>query len=475
MTEERGPPPHVEGPPYSVVVPPPHDIGLEKAVLGACMTYDVVADVAEVITGRDLYCEAHVPLFAAILELYEDGDTIDITTVKERLQANGDFERVGGILYLTDCANEVATGVQASRHAKILKDHSTKRQAILLGHKLTKGGYDPQQDTSDLLQETDEELLKLAMGQGTEGGFRIIYDIHSDLMVSIDEAKARGAKLAGLDTGFPSINEATGGWENGDLIIFAARPSEGKTALLLEEARYLSHINKVPGAFFSLEMNEKQLAGRQVAEYCNIDSLRVKTGSMDEFEFLRMTQGMAHLSSLQLYVCDKPGISIMEMRARCRRLQKQHGLGFVMADYIQLITAPDCQSREQEVAKVSRGLKGLAKELNVPVIAAAQLSRATEHRADRRPVLADLRESGALEQDADIVAFIYHPARSGKKGDDGEDLSGSVELIFAKQRNGPTDSIWLEWHAKTTSFRDPKWAKREVVGGTLGRFYYGEG
>ena len=476
MTDIQGNGPPMPEDPYApasnVLRAPPHDIQLEQEVLSACMNYDVIADVAEIVSGRDMYHQAHLQIFAAMMDLYEDGDAIDYFTVRETLKQHGSWDAIGGDVYLSLVSATAMTGVNAPRHARILKDYSTKRAAITLGAELSSGAYDLQQDTSDLLQQTDEKLLRLVMGQGRTGGFRVMADIHSDLMGLIDENKARGTALAGLRTGFPSIDEATGGWENGDLIIIAARPGEAKTSLLLQEARFVSYLNQCPGAFFSLEMNETQLGARQIAEYCSIDSLRVKTGSMSDEEFQRMTDGMGHLSGLRLYIDDTPGLSIMECRARSRRLKKEHGLGFVMIDYLQLMTATDQRSREQEVAKVSRGLKGLAKELDVPVLAAAQLSRATEGRADRRPVLADLRESGAIEQDADIVCFIYHPSKAGIKGRDGEDLTGLVELIFAKQRNAPTQSIKMRWEEKTTSFRDPKWAKREMVGGELGRFYF---
>jgi replicative DNA helicase len=444
--------------------PLPNNNDAEKSVLGACLlSSEGAAHAAELLQPNRFYDPGHKIIFATILELFEDGIRVEQLAVWNRICENGDEFRVpNGIALLADLAGGVATAANIRHHASILRTLWLKRRAIEVGADLQKRGYDVSEDADETIAKADEALIGLA-NETSEGGFTSMEVIYEDLFESIDENRKRGTTLAGHNTGYPTINEATGGFENSDLWLIAARPSEGKTALLMQIARFMSDLNDEPGAIISLEMSKRQLAVRQVAEYCSIDSLRVKTGKMTQDELLRMTKATPYLTSLKLHIDDEPGMSITQARARCRRLKQRFGLGFVIVDYLQLMTATGERSREQEVSKVSRGLKGLAKELNIPVLAAAQIGRGAEERANRRPQLRDLRESGSLEQDADGVIFIYHPSKGGATEDENgvQVTERDVDLIIAKQRNGETGNLRMKWKKETTSFRDLKWVMQE--------------
>ena len=434
---------------------PPQAVEVERAVLGA-MVIDQRA-VGRAIEILDETCFYHVPhglIFLAILSLYERNEAVDQLTLGEELKRRGQLEEVGGVVYLATLAMEVATAANIDHHAKIVLDKGMSRFLIETAAAISERAFEGRSDVQELIDWSEQRIFSLSERRLNQG-FEPIESVLHETFEHIERAHSKTSAVTGVDTGFADLNDITSGLQNGDLIIVAARPSVGKTALAMCLARNAAVDHGVGVAVFSLEMTRHQVAQRLLCVETRVDLHKLRTGRLGEEDWMHLTRNVGKLAQAPIYIDDTPGITVLESRAKARRLQREHGLGMVIIDYLQLMTSHNfTQSREQEVSQISRGLKGLAKELDVPVVALSQLSRATEARTDRRPQLSDLRESGSLEQDSDVVCFIYRPELYDVKGRDGDKQEGIAEIIIGKQRNGPTGSVHMMWNAESASFEN---------------------
>lgn len=439
---------------------PPQAVEVEQAVLGA-MIIDQRA-IGRAIETLDESCFYHAPngtIYQAILGLYERGEAVDQLTLAEELKRREKLDGVGGVVYLAKLAAEVATGANIDYHARIVLEKALGRRLIETATEVTQQAYKGTEDVHELIDWAEQRIFNLSE-RGLNQGFEPIETVMSETLEQIERAHNRVSTVSGVDTGFSGLNEQTSGFQPSDLIILAARPSVGKTALALSFARNAAVETKVGVGIFSLEMSKTQLAQRLLSAETRVDLHRLRTGRLSEEDWMRLTHNVGRLADAPIYIDDTPGITVLETRAKARRLKREYGIGLVIIDYLQLMNSHEqVASREQEISRISRGLKALAKELNVPVVALSQLSRAVESRTDRRPQLSDLRESGSIEQDADVVMFIYRPEIYGLKAADGSSLEGFAELIIGKQRNGPTGSVHLSWNPESATYDQmaPEW------------------
>lgn len=438
---------------------PPHDEDAERAVLGAClMAKGAVVIALELLTPEMFYLRSHAIVFQAVRDLDEQGTGIDQITMAAHLRAVGRLDEVG-IVYLCDLAALLATWHNVRFHAGLVIDAWKRRRLIELGRQAAERAFDLSLDPREVWQQTDSEVLSLST-QGPASPVVHAHGLFSGLVDKVQEASQSATELVGLDTGLPSLNNLTGGIRPGNLFLIAARPSVGKTALALQMAVRAAAAG-VPVMVFSLEMSRDELGYRLISQQTSIDSRRLRLGRLRDAEWVEFNGAVARLAALPLAIDDTGAIGLVEARARARQLHQRQPLGLIVVDYLQLMTVTGYHSREQEVSAISRGLKALAKELQVPVLALSQLSRAVESRADRRPQLSDLRESGGLEQDADQVLFIWRsePPKGGNGSDPGAASTAPVELILAKERNGPTGSVHCRWRPEATVFVEeaPQW------------------
>ena len=432
---------------------PPQAIEVEQAVLGAMLLDNrAVGRAIELLDRVYFYHPPHGKIFDAIIALYERNEAVDQLTLGEELKKRGHLEEVGGVVYLATLASEVATAANIDHHAKIVLEKGLTRSLIEATSEIAERAYEERSDAQELLDWSEQRIFSLSEKQLSQG-FEGIDDVLHETFEQIELAHNRDSSVTGVDTGFADLNDMTSGFQNGDLVIIAARPSVGKTALAMCLARNAAVSAGKGVAIFSLEMSKQQVAQRLLCIETRIDLHKLRTGRLRDDDWLHLTRNVTTLAQAPIYIDDAPGITVLEARAKTRRLMRERGIGLVIVDYLQLMTSRDSiNSREQEVSSISRGLKGLAKELNVPVVALSQLSRATESRTDRRPQLSDLRESGSIEQDADVVMFIYRPDLYGLTTGDGASLESVAEIIIGKQRNGPTGSVNLMWNAPCASF-----------------------
>ena len=432
---------------------PPQAIEVEQAVLGAMLLDQrAVGRAVELLDRMYFYHGPHAKIFEAIITLYERNEAVDQLTLGEELKKRGQLEEVGGVVYLATLASEVATAANIDHHAKIVVEKGLTRSLIEAAALITERAYEERSDAKELLDWSEQRIFSLSEKQLSQG-FEGIDDVLHETFEQIEQAHNRDSSVTGVDTGFADLNDMTAGFQNGDLVIIAARPSVGKTALAMCLARNAAVAAGKGVAIFSLEMSKQQVAQRLLCIETKIDLHKLRTGRLREGDWVHLTRNVTTLAQAPIYIDDAPGITVLEARAKARRLMRERGIGLVIIDYLQLMTSRDSvSSREQEVSSISRGLKGLAKELNVPVVALSQLSRATETRTDRRPQLSDLRESGSIEQDADVVMFIYRPDLYGLATGDGAGLESVAEIIIGKQRNGPTGSVSMMWNAPCASF-----------------------
>jgi replicative DNA helicase len=432
---------------------PPQAIEVEQAVLGAMLLDNrAVGRAIELLDRVYFYHSPHGKIFDAIIALYERNEAVDQLTLGEELKKRGHLEEVGGVVYLATLASEVATAANIDHHAKIVLEKGLTRSLIEATSEIAERAYEERSDAQELLDWSEQRIFSLSEKQLSQG-FEGIDDVLHETFEQIELAHNRDSSVTGVDTGFADLNDMTSGFQNGDLVIIAARPSVGKTALAMCLARNAAVSAGKGVAIFSLEMSKQQVAQRLLCIETRIDLHKLRTGRLRDDDWLHLTRNVTTLAQAPIYIDDAPGITVLEARAKTRRLMRERGIGLVIIDYLQLMTSRDSiNSREQEVSSISRGLKGLAKELNVPVVALSQLSRATESRTDRRPQLSDLRESGSIEQDADVVMFIYRPDLYGLTTGDGASLESVAEIIIGKQRNGPTGSVNLMWNAPCASF-----------------------
>ena len=439
---------------------PPQAVEVEQAVLGAMMLEQrAIVRAVEILDESCFYHAPHSRIFAAMIDLFERGTAVDQLTLTEELKRRGQLGDVGGVVYLAKLGSEVATTANIDFHAQIVLEKALSRKLIETASEVIERAYAADQDVQTLIDKAEQQLFSLSENQLGDG-FEPLTKVMGEAFEHIERIHAKTGTVLGVDTGFPALNELTSGFQKGDLVILAARPSVGKTALALTLARNAAVEAGVGVAIFSLEMSKMQLAQRLLSAETKVDLHKLRTGRLREEDWIHLTRNIDRLAQAPIYIDDTPGISVLEARAKARRLQREYGIGMVVIDYLQLMSGHiRAQSREQEISHISRGLKAMAKELDVPVLALSQLSRAVESRTDRRPQLSDLRESGSLEQDADVVMFIYRPEMYGLKSPDGESLEGIAQIIIGKQRNGPVDSVDLMWHKESAAYEAmaPEW------------------
>lgn len=415
----------------------PHNDLIEQNVLGAILIdSDAIIAVSEILTPKDFYNETNSIIYDAMLVLYEQHQPIDLLTLTEALKKKKQLKKVD-TAYLTDLADKVMTAVNVKSYAQIVKENATKRSLVHAGTEVAELGYAEDKEVKEILDMAESAIFSISQGH-MKGGFIPIKDTLTESFDRIDELHKLGVGMRGVRTGFLDLDNMLSGMQKANLLILAARPGQGKTALVLNIAQHIALKDKKPVGIFSLEMSKEELVDRFLISQSDVDAWKLKTGRLSEDDFTKLSQAMGELAEAPLFIDDTPGLTILEMRSKARRLQMEHNLGLVVVDYLQLIDpGRKYDNRVQEVSMVSQSLKNLARELNVPVLAASQLSRAVEHRGERRPQLADLRESGAIEQDADVVMFIYRP--------DAEVTTPQVpiKLLIAKHRNGPTGEIDL--------------------------------
>lgn len=436
---------------------PPQSIDMEEAVLGAIMLEkEAVITILDILKTESFYKEAHQKIYGAILELSKKEHPVDLYTVTEELRATGQLDIVGGPVYLTQLTSKVVSAAHVEFHARIVAQKYIQRELIRVSSDIQGKAFDDTYDVNELLDYSENELFQIAEGN-IKKEVAPINLVLKEAIHEIEEASRKEDALVGVPSGFTRLDRLTSGWQNSDLIIVAARPSMGKTAFALSMARNMAVDHKKSIGIFSLEMSSVQLVNRLIVAETELPSNRIRNGRLNEEEWKQLEERIKTLEKAKIYIDDTPGISVFELRAKCRRLKAQHKLDIAMVDYLQLMTGPkDSGSREQEVSAISRALKSIAKELSIPIIALSQLNRSVEVRGgNKRPQLSDLRESGAIEQDADMVVFIHRPEKYGLLVlDDGSPSKGIAEIILAKNRNGPVDDVMLRFREERAQFAD---------------------
>jgi len=432
---------------------------VEEAVLGAIMLdKEAMNTVSEMLRPECFYREENQKVFAAVMDLFSEGQPVDVLTVADKLKETNDFQWVGGARFLARLASRISSAAHVEIHARIVLEHYLKREIITISHNAVKEAYEDQTDVFELLDRTETSIFQIA----EKNIGRNVVDMKSLLKRSIDairEKKNSEDGVTGVPSGMIDLDRTTGGWQNSDLIILAARPGMGKTAFVLTAARNAAVKFKKPVAVFSLEMPAEQLVNRLISAETGLPGEKLRKGNLEEYEWAQLHNLINELANAKLFIDDTPAITPVQLRAKCRRLKQQHDIGMIVIDYLQLMNVEGLRggTRTEEVSLISRSLKALAKELNVPVIALSQLSRSVETRGGiKRPMLSDLRESGAIEQDADLVAFLYRPEYYQLKeyDVDGRSTDGLVEFILAKHRNGDTGTVLLRFLPKNTRFVD---------------------
>ncbi len=438
---------------------PPQAIELEEAVLGALLIdNEALDDVIDIINADAFYKDGHKEIYEAITRLFNSSKPIDILTVAQELKEAGKLEVAGGEYYLATLTQQVSSSAHIEFHARIIIQKFIQRELIRIANEIIRDAYDETTDVLDLLDDSEQKIFEIA-----EGNIKKNYDTAESLIQqalhNIEEISKKEG-LSGVPSGFTLLDKLTGGWQNSDLVILAARPGMGKTAFVLSMARNMAITHNVPVGIFSLEMSSVQLITRLISSETSLESDKLRKGNLESHEWQQLNDKIKDLEKAPLFIDDTPALSVFDLRAKCRRLVAQHKVGIIVIDYLQLMTTGSSSkggNREQEISTISRSLKSIAKELNVPVIALSQLSRAVETRGgSKRPLLSDLRESGAIEQDADIVSFIYRPEYYGMTewDDDALPCQGQAEFIVAKHRNGGLDNIRLKFINHLAKFTD---------------------
>lgn len=424
---------------------PPQNIEAEQSLLGALLIdKDAIVQISEILHPGYFYrTEQHGSIYEAMQSLFERREPIDLVTLTEELKKLGTYDKVGGSAYLTTLVNIVPTSAHVENYAKIIKSHAVRRNLIAQSTKLIERAYDEGGLVEDLLEQAEAGIFSLSQ-EHVSRDFIPIKDALTQSFDRLDELQKSSGKLRGVPTGYRDLDSKLAGMQQSNLIILAARPGQGKTSFAINIAQNVAVNSGLPTGIFSLEMSQEELVDRLLVGQADIDAWKLKTGKLDEKDFDKLSLAMGELAEAPIYIDDTPGISLAEMRTKARRLQIEHGLKFLIVDYLQLIHGRNLENRVQEVSEISQGLKNLARELKIPVLAISQLSRAVEARGSRRPQLADLRESGAIEQDADVVMFIYR--------EDPDEHPEQVLLDIQKHRNGPVGEISLMFKAERTKF-----------------------
>ena len=431
---------------------PPHNIEAEQAVLGAVfLEPEAFSTASELLMPDDFYRAGHQRIFEIMVSLSDKGEPIDLVTVTTALANQNTLEEVGGVSYLTELAESVPTAANIGYYSKIVEEKALLRRLIRTATDIVTMGYQSEEEVEDALNEAEKNILEVS-NRRNSGAFKAVKDVLIDVYDNIEQLHNRKGDTTGVPTGFRDLDRITSGFQPNDLIIIAARPSVGKTAFALNVAQNVAVNTDENVAIFSLEMGADQLVSRMLCAEGNIDAQRLRTGNLEAEDWSKLTMAMGSLSNAGIYIDDSAGIRVGEIRSKCRRLKQEHGLGMIMIDYLQLISgsARNQENRQQEVSEISRSLKALARELSVPVIALSQLSRGVESRQDKRPMMSDLRESGSIEQDADIVGFLYRDDYY----DTESEKQNIIEIIISKQRNGPVGTVELAFVKEYNKFVD---------------------
>ncbi|ARF17491.1 replicative DNA helicase [Sporosarcina sp. P3] len=438
---------------------PPHNNEAEQSVLGAIfLEPQALITASEILLPEDFYRIAHKKIFETMLVLNDRGQPVDLVTIAEELKVKNELEDVGGISYITELANAVPTAANIVYYANIVEEKALLRRLIRVATDIVEDGYTREDEVEALLGEAEKKMMEVS-NRKNAGDFRHIKDVLVETYDNIELLHTRKGDVTGIPTGFRDLDQITAGFQRNDLIIVAARPSVGKTAFALNVAQNVATKTDENVAIFSLEMGAEQLVMRMLCAEGNIDAQVLRTGNLEADDWRKLTMAMGSLSNAGIFIDDSPGIRINEIRSKCRRLQQEHGLGMIMIDYLQLImgSGRGSDNRQQEVSEISRSLKALARELKIPVIALSQLSRGVEQRQDKRPMMSDLRESGSIEQDADIVSFLYREDYYDKE----TEMQNMIEIIIAKQRNGPTGTVTLAFAKEYNKFLNIDWSQHE--------------
>ena len=431
----------------------PHSIDAEKSVIGAMlMGREAVMTAGEILISDDFYQQQYGVIFDAMVELFNEGKPVDVITLQDRLKEKDVPPEISSMEFARDVLSAVPTSANVKYYANIVKDKATLRRLIQVNEDIANECYLGKEKTEDILADTEKKLFKLLMQQNS-GDYVPIRQVVLNALDNIEKASKTSGSVTGIPTGFTDLDYQTAGLQPSDLILVAARPSMGKTAFVLNIAQHVAFKAKKAVAVFSLEMSKEQLVNRLFALESRVDAQKLRTGNLTDEEWGRLIEGAGIVGESKLIIDDTPGISISEMRSKCRKYKIDHDIGIIIIDYLQLMSGSGKnESRQQEISDISRSLKALARELNVPVVALSQLSRAVEQRPDHRPMLSDLRESGAIEQDADVVMFIYRDDYYHKDSEE----KGVAEIIVAKQRNGPIGTVKLVWLPNYTKFVNMK-------------------
>ncbi|MCR6098504.1 replicative DNA helicase [Salipaludibacillus agaradhaerens] len=429
---------------------PPQNIEAEQAVLGAIFLEDqALITASERLIPEDFYRVAHQRIYSVMLELSSKSEPVDLVTVTSELETKNWLEETGGVSYLSDLANAVPTAANISYYSQIVEEKSLLRKLIRVATNIATEGYAADEDVEAILSDAEKAILEVAQKRSA-GEFADIKEVLIEAFDKIEMLQHTAGEVTGIPTGFTELDRITAGFQRNDLVIVAARPSVGKTAFALNISQNVATKTDENVAIFSLEMGADQLVMRMLCAEGNIDAQRLRTGRLEDEDWQRLTMAMGSLSKAGIYIDDTPGIKVKDIRAKCRKLKKERGLGMIMIDYLQLIQGDSRsgEGRQQEVSEISRELKGLARELELPVIALSQLSRGVESRQDKRPMMSDIRESGSIEQDADIVAFLYRDDYYDQESEN-KDI---IEIIIAKQRNGPVGTVELAFVKEYNKF-----------------------
>ena len=429
----------------------PHSIEAERSVVGAMlMDRDAIMTSAEIISGNDFYQSAYGVIFDAMVELFNEGKPVDLVTLQDRLKEKAVPEEIASLEFAKDLVMSALTSANVKYHAQIVADKSVLRRLIRLNEEIANTCYAGNEPLEEILEKTEKSVFELLEKRNT-GEFVPIKQVVLNALERIEKASKSKGVVTGIPTGFIDVDYKLSGLQPSDLVLIAARPSMGKTAFVLNIAQYIAFKKEKSVAIFSLEMSKEQLVNRLFSLEAQVDAQKIRTGDMKDSDWEKLIEGAGIIGKSRLIIDDTPGISISELRSKCRKYKLEQGMDVIIIDYLQLMTGSvgrSQESRQQEISEISRSLKGLARELNVPVVALSQLSRAVEGRPDKRPMLSDLRESGAIEQDADVVMFIYRDEYYNKDSE----FKKQAEIIIAKQRNGPVGTVNLAWLGEYTKF-----------------------
>lgn len=433
----------------------PHNNDAEKSVIGAMlMDRDVISDVADLLSKEDFYNAQYGILFENMVELYNEGRPVDLVTLSDRLKMKDVPEDICSPSFIGEIMSDIVTSANAKNHAQIVQDKAVLRRLITLSEGITNDCFSDSDKVENILEDAEGKIFRLVQNRNGSSDFTPVSQIVVNVIGEIEEAARNKGKVTGLSTGFTDLDNMLTGLHGGELLLVAARPAMGKTAFVLNIAHDLAVVHKKPCAIFSLEMSKEQLISRMIAIDAMVDSKSMKLGNMPDEDWDKVIESVDDIARAPLFIDDNSSITISELRSKCRKLKQTQNIELIIIDYLQLMSSNrPVESRQQFISDVSRALKNIARELNVPVIALSQLSRAVDGRTDHKPVLSDLRESGAIEQDADVVMFIY---RDEYYNPETTTKPQTAEIIIAKQRNGETGSIDLRWIGKYTKFADPE-------------------